>query len=482
MLFNSLEFLLFFPLVTFLFYVIPHKYRWMLLLLASCYFYMYFKPVYILILLFTIIIDYFAGIYIERAKSQKQRKLLLVLSIISNIGILVFFKYFNFLSFNLQQIFNSLSIDQRLPILDILLPIGLSFHTFQAISYTIEVYRGNQKSEKHFGIYALYVMFYPQLVAGPIERPQNVLHQFHERKYFKSDNFILGARWMLLGFLKKVVIADNVSIASDYVFNNVSNQSMLTLIVGGLFFTVQIYADFSGYSDIALGSAKVMGFDLMKNFNNPYFSVSIKDFWTRWHISLSTWFRDYVYVPLGGNRVSKLRNYLNVFIVFVLSGFWHGASWNFIVWGAMHGALVTFENMFNISSKVNGKNLVVVISKWGANFSVIILTWMAFRITDISDLIAAYKIIFNGIVHLFQWDYGISLDLSGLRDFNINQVKLLLFAVLLFFLFEVLRNHKTILQVFYNSSVLRRLSYTFAILIIFFFGYLNKVQFIYFQF
>jgi len=297
MLFNSPEFLLFFCIVTTLFFLLPHKFRWILLLLASCFFYMFFKAVYILILGFTIIIDYYAGIKIEAADQPKTKKNYLVLSLIANIGILAVFKYYNFINDNISGLYNLLGYKNPIPYLKTLLPIGLSFHTFQAMSYTIEVYRGNQKAEKHFGIYALYVMFYPQLVAGPIERPQNILHQFHEKKYFDYERVLSGLRMMLLGFFKKIVIADRLSVYVDSVYGDVGHANFITVFIAIVFFSVQIYCDFSGYSDIAIGAAKVMGYDLMTNFNIPFISKNVTEFWRRWHISLSTWFNDYLFTP-----------------------------------------------------------------------------------------------------------------------------------------------------------------------------------------
>jgi alginate O-acetyltransferase complex protein AlgI len=300
MLFNSIEFAFFFPVVTFLFFLLPHRFRWLLLLLASCFFYMFFKPVYILILLFTILIDYFAGLLMAKQAEKKKRKRILLMSIVANVGILVVFKYYNFVAENFQLALDSMHKTGHIPLLHMLLPIGLSFHTFQAMSYTIEVYRGNQKPEKHLGIYALYVMFYPQLVAGPIERPQNILHQFHEEKKFSYENMRYGLVMMAWGLFKKVVIADRLALFVNHVYGSPFKYQGLPLITGTVFFAFQIYCDFSGYSDIARGSARCMGYDLMQNFDRPYRSKSIAEFWTRWHISLSTWFRDYLYIPLGG--------------------------------------------------------------------------------------------------------------------------------------------------------------------------------------
>ncbi|MFL5801417.1 MAG: MBOAT family O-acyltransferase, partial [Roseiflexaceae bacterium] len=281
MLFNSLQFCAFFFVVTSLFFILPHRWRWLLLLAASCYFYMAFIPIYILILILIIIIDYIAGIFIERAQGNT-RKYLLVVSIVANVGVLFVFKYFNFLASSLTGIVSVISQQAVLPIsLRLILPIGLSFHTFQSMSYTIEVYRGNQKAERHFGIYALYVMFYPQLVAGPIERPQNLLHQFRERHDFDYQRVTDGLKLMAWGMFKKVVIADRLAVFVNEIYQSPRGYQGWLLIIGTVFFAFQIYCDFSGYSDIAIGAAQVMGFKLMNNFRRPYFATSIADFWTR---------------------------------------------------------------------------------------------------------------------------------------------------------------------------------------------------------
>ncbi len=312
-----------------------------MLLTASCYFYMVFVPVYILILGGTIVIDYFAGILLEDTEGRR-RKFYLVASLVANIGVLAIFKYYNFLNDNLSQLLSAVGYQNSIPRLGILLPIGLSFHTFQAMSYTIEVYRKKQKAERHFGIYALYVMFYPQLVAGPIERPQNMLHQFYEKHYFDFQRVVDGLKLMLWGLFIKLVIADRLAIYVNAVYNNADKHSGVTLAVATVFFAFQIYCDFSGYSNIAIGAARVMGFKLMTNFNRPYFARSISEFWKRWHISLSTWFTDYLYIPLGGNRVTVPRWYFNLFVVFLVSGLWHGANWTFIIWGAINGFYLVF--------------------------------------------------------------------------------------------------------------------------------------------
>jgi D-alanyl-lipoteichoic acid acyltransferase DltB (MBOAT superfamily) len=334
MLFNSWEFACFFPLVTLLYFALPHSWRWMLLVAASCWFYACFVPSYLLILGATIVVDYAAGIAMETHPRYKRP--ILWASILSNAGFLFFFKYFNFVNANVTWLTDLLGVHNPIRNLDILLPIGLSFHTFQAMSYTIEVYRGAQSAERHFGIYALYVVFYPQLVAGPIERPQNMLHQFHERHSFDDRGATNGLRLMLWGAFKKIVIADRLAVPVEAYFGHPSDHHGLAPVVASILFAFQIYCDFSGYCDIALGAAEVMGFRLMQNFNRPYFARSIDDFWRRWHISLSTWFRDYVYVPLGGSRVGVGRWIRNILIVFMLSGLWHGANWTYVAWGGLH--------------------------------------------------------------------------------------------------------------------------------------------------
>jgi D-alanyl-lipoteichoic acid acyltransferase DltB (MBOAT superfamily) len=345
---------------------------------------MAFVPIYILILGGTIVIDYFAGIQIERSGGKK-RYFFLICSLIANIGILAFFKYYNFLNSNLSALLHITGHSNPLPYLSILLPIGLSFHTFQAMSYTIEVYRGKQKAERHFGIYALYVMFYPQLVAGPIERPQNMIYQFYEKHDFEYGRVTNGLKLMLWGFFKKIVIADNLALISNNIFDHYQSYKGGALIVGTLAFTVQIFCDFSGYSDIAIGAAKVMGIELMTNFRMPYCAESISEFWTRWHISLSTWFKDYLYIPLGGNRVSLLRWVFNILVVFILSGLWHGANWTFIIWGLLHGFYLIFDRYINIFSarfkslsKLNDI-LVVRLLKMLVTFVLVAFAWIFFR-------------------------------------------------------------------------------------------------------
>lgn len=338
MLFNSLRFLVFFPVVTAVYFGLPFGWRWAWLLAMSCVFYAAFVPAYLLILATSIAIDYIAGIVIEDA-SPRWRKPALILSLIANIGLLAIFKYGPFVWENTRAV-AALFGQEWGELGRLILPIGLSFHTFQAMAYTIEVYYGRQRAERHLGIYALYVMFYPQLVAGPIERPQALLPQFHTPHPFDYDDVRRGLLRMLWGFIKKTVVADRLAVAADALFAAPGNHTGLAAPLGVICFAWQIYCDFSGYSDIAVGTAQVMGFRLMENFDRPYAAESLGEFWHRWHRSLSQWFRDYLYIPLGGSRVSPGRQAINILVVFAISGLWHGAAWTYVLWGLYHGVLL----------------------------------------------------------------------------------------------------------------------------------------------
>ena len=468
MLFNSVEFLIFFVITTVSFFLLPHKVRWLLLLIASCVFYMFFKAIYILILAFTIVIDYYAGLKIESASDQRTRKKYLVVSLIANIGILAVFKYFNFINANISGLFNLTGHKNPIPYLKILLPLGLSFHTFQAMSYTIEVYRGNQKAERHFGIYSLYVMFYPQLVAGPIERPQNILHQFHEKKYFDYDRVLLGLRMMLLGFFKKIVIADRLGVYVDSVYKDVAHASSISMAIALFFFAFQIYCDFSGYSDIALGSAKVMGYDLMKNFDRPFMSKNITEFWRRWHISLSTWFNDYLFTPLviAKRDWGKAGVVFAVMITFLISGLWHGAGWAFLIYGFIYGVAVSFEFLTKKTRlKVSKKMPAILYDNISLllTFSYVCLALVFFRAGSLTGALQVFKKLFS-----FQLSFNLTQLCAEKGPLNL----LLSFAVILCYYF-IYRLYKTRFTLVY--SIL-----TFFLIII-----LSKdvaYTFIYFQF
>ncbi len=473
MLFNSINFLLFFIVVTVAYFLIPHRFRWLLLLLASCYFYMSFIPLYILILGFTIVIDYVAGIYLEKF-SGKKRKYFLIASLIANIGVLAVFKYYNFFIDNINAMGTWWGLQGTLPYLGIILPIGLSFHTFQAMSYTIEVYRGNQKAERHFGIYSLYVMFYPQLVAGPIERPQNLLHQFREKHTFNYDRVLAGLKLMVWGLFKKVVIADRLSLYTDAVYNNPAQHGGLTIIVATIFFAFQIYCDFSGYSDMAIGSARVMGFNLMNNFRMPYFSRSIGEFWKRWHISLSTWFKDYLYIPLGGNRVAVSRIYFNLLLVFMISGIWHGANWTFVVWGALNGIYLIVEMLFQKikppylnQPKVKSAGWYIVFSTL-LTFTLTCIAWVFFRATSVTD---AWLLLKN----MLQFDHVFFSDKTTLSYGLAGLVFLILIE-------RNMEKRKSSLPFECKQWWLNQWLYISLIISILMVGVFDGGQFIYFQF
>ena len=470
MLFNSIEFIIFFILVTSLYFILPHILRWRLLLAASCVFYMFFKPEYILILFFTIVVDYYAGILIEAAKTAKRRKGFLIMSIIANVGVLAVFKYYNFINDNITGFASLFGATNHIPYLTMLLPIGLSFHTFQAMSYTMEVYRGNFRAEKHFGIYALYVMFYPQLVAGPIERPQHMLHQFHERKYFSRENLVSGLKLMLYGFFKKIVIADRLAMYVDTVYNDPTRHFGWQVITASIFFAFQIYCDFSGYSDIAIGSAKIMGFQLMQNFNYPYNAKSVTEFWRRWHISLSTWFRDYLYFPLGGSREGRFITYRNVLIVFLVSGLWHGAGWTFIIWGLLHALFQITElirNQYWPTLRLRNAFLSRFIV-----FVLVTVAWVFFRANNLQD---AFTILGNSTKNL---------ESTG----NVFSREFYYFLVVLLFLFiEYLWRKKedVVNRLTQSSLVMRAMRFSYYSLLfwcIVVWGVFDKKSFIYFQF
>ncbi|MCF8369839.1 MAG: MBOAT family protein [Bacteroidales bacterium] len=392
MLFNSLEFIIFFPIVVAAYFALNPRYRWILLLFASYYFYMCWNYKYIVLIIFSTIIDYLAarGMYYSNTKVTK--RIYLFGSLISNLGLLFFFKYFSFFGENMNVIFEKFNLFYHVPEYSFLLPVGISFYTFQTLSYTIDVYRGERPPERHLGKFALYVAFFPQLVAGPIERSSRLLPQFHKVYNFDYERVKNGIILMTWGFFKKVVIADRLSEYVNIVYNNPHDYGGFQELIATFFFGSQIYCDFSGYSDIAIGSAMILGYDLMTNFRRPYLSRSIREFWGRWHISLSTWFRDYLYIPLGGNRVVKWRWYYNLFITFLISGLWHGANWTFVIWGALHGfylvlAIITAKQRDFLAGRVGlnrykGINDFLNLS-W--TFVLVYFAWIFFRANSMQD-------------------------------------------------------------------------------------------------
>lgn len=429
-------------------------------------------------------IDYFAGKYIEKAEG-KRRKMFLIFSLIANVGVLAVFKYYNFINQNISLLLHGFGLNDPIPFLSIILPIGLSFHTFQAMSYTIEVYRGHQKAERHFGIYSLYVMFYPQLVAGPIERPQNLLHQFREKHDFDYDRVKSGLRLMAWGLFQKVVIADRLAIVVDMVYSNPQHYNSLSLIIATIFFAFQIFCDFSGYSDMAIGAARIMGFKLMVNFDKPFQSKSISEFWKRWHISLSSWFKDYLYISIGGNRVTISRWYLNLFIVFLVSGLWHGANWTFIIWGALHGFYIVFGLITKkFREKYNNLFLLNKIPFLPAltTFILIDFAFIFFRANNVSTAIYICRQIFFGIPDIL---VKLINRQTVFESMGLGRNDIVFSVLLILFLESVhyVQIKKSISEIFNQKpTYFRWAAYYGLVLAIIFFGVFENRQFIYFQF
>jgi len=479
MLFNSIEFAIFFPIVVALFFLSPQRFRTGLLLVASCFFYMAFIPAYVVILLVTILIDYFAGMYIDTAEGR-QKKVALYVSIISTCAVLLVFKYLTFALGTVDALSSLFGIHLGYTFIHVILPIGLSFHTFQSLSYVIEVYRGNQRAERDFVVYATYVMFFPQLVAGPIERPQNLLHQFREWHEFDYANVTAGLKRMAWGFFKKLVVADRLALYVNDVYAAPRSYNGLQLTIATLFFAYQIYCDFSGYSDIALGAAQILGFRLMENFRTPYYSLSISEFWQRWHISLSTWFRDYVYIPLGGSRVSKSRHIANLLITFGISGLWHGANWTYVWWGLLNGSYLVLGSLTkgwrNRLFGAVGLHEQTMVRKTIMLLTTFVLTcfaWVVFRAHSMSD--AMYV-----ATHLFtRWDF----TAIKTPQFLLRQMPVAIAAILILELGQLLAKRKNPFTVVSRMPVpVRWAAYAaFAILVLMFGIYQNR-QFIYFQF
>ena len=481
MFFNSIEFLLFFPVVTVLYFLLAHRYRWIMLLAASCVFYMAFIPAYILIIFSLIIIDFTAGLLIE--KSTRHKRLFLIISIIATCSVLVSFKYFNLFATTIHSLTHFSGLDYKQKVLSIILPLGLSYHTFQSLAYVIEVYRGNFKAEKNLGIYSLYVMFYPQLVAGPIERPYNLLVQLKEKHDFDYDRFTSGIKLMAWGMFKKIVIADRLGKFVDQAFLDPSEYHNFATLISLIFFFFQVYCDFSGYSDIAIGSARVMGFKLMRNFDRPFSSTSFTEYWNRWHISLSTWFRDYIFysLPIGKKKKwYKSRILINIMITFILMGFWHGAQWNYVLWGIIIGGYLVIEIITEKSRRKITESLGIdkhqrlkrMISQITI-FLLMTLTMPVFRANHLSDIPVIYAHLFstfhlkNEILFIMVWQT---------KAFHF-------FLIISLLLLENLQSRYNLVNWVGQKPIAFRWSlYLGLIFIILFLGVFNKNEFIYFQF
>ncbi|MBQ8603536.1 MAG: MBOAT family protein, partial [Oscillospiraceae bacterium] len=414
MLFNSVSFLIFFPIVVMGYFIIPEKLKNHWLLIASYYFYMSWQPVYALLILFSTATTFYCAVLIDKARDEKQKKLFLAVNIIVNIAILGYFKYFNFIVDSLLAVFPSLGIARNNNLLAV---VGISFYTFQSLGYSIDVYRGRVEREKDFLTYALFVSFFPQLVAGPIERSANLLPQLHKSYKFEYNRVTDGLVIMAWGFFKKLVISDGAALIVNAVYNDVTKYTGIQLVMATFLFAFQIYCDFSGYSDIAVGAANVMGFKLMRNFNHPYFSQSVVEFWRNWHISLSGWFMDYVYFPLGGSRKGKFRTYINLMITFLVSGLWHGASWTFVIWGGINGIYNVLERIFFGKKQAEIRRLkkagkpvpktkpVVAVLKAVITFILIDFTWIFFRANNLTDAVYVLQNMFSDVSMLFTPGY-----------------------------------------------------------------------------
>ncbi len=489
MLFNSVDFTIFLPIVFCLYWFILNKdlrFQNLLIVSASYLFYGWWDWRFLCLIFISTLVDYTIGLKLQKQEKSLKRKILLVCSICVNIGLLGFFKYYNFFIENFTTAFTLFGLNFRAQTLNIILPIGISFYTFQTLSYTIDIYNKKIKPISDLIAFSAFVSFFPQLVAGPIERAAHLLPQFSAKRKFNYDKAVDGLRQILWGFFKKIVIADNCAYYANIIFDNSENYSANTLIIGAILFAFQIYGDFSGYSDIAIGTARLFGINLMKNFAFPYFSRDIAEFWRRWHISLSTWFRDYVYIPLGGSKVSSLKRIRNVLIIFVVSGFWHGANWTFIIWGVLN-ALYFLPLML---LKTNRKNLGIVsghrlipsvkdILNMFFTFSITCIAWIFFRSETVKH---AFNYL-NGIFSISLLD--ISTFIKDLKFLSTGAEIIYLFLLLLLFIgFEWIQRHKEHSLKFDKNSASRifrwTLYYFVIILIIFFNG--EQQGFIYFQF
>lgn len=421
MLFNSSHFLIFFPIVVIFYFFLPQKHRNLLLLIASWYFYMSWKAEYIILIIISTSIDYLAALKIHKSNKQKLRRNLLIFSLIANIGILFAFKYFNFFSSILTDLLPQSFDLNKFSTLNILLPVGISFYTFQSMSYTIDVYRKRILPEHNFINFALYVSFFPQLVAGPIERAGNLLPQFKKKFVFEYSRISYGLKLMFWGFFQKIVIADNIARFVDAVYNNPESYFGWDILLVTLLFAIQIYADFSGYTDIARGAAKIMGYNLMINFKRPYFATSFRNFWQRWHISLSSWFKDYVYISIGGNRLIQLNWIGAIFLTFVLSGLWHGAKWTFVLWGVYHATLYLIEYKLNIKFpmiRLSNNNLLKGI-KIMMVFFLTVYGWMLFRANSLNDFITLQDHLFSKSLYSVHFSFDRPSMLVNLLSFVI---------------------------------------------------------------
>jgi len=470
-----------------IYFVIPHRFRWALLLISSYIFYMSLKPACVLLVILITLISYYAGLQMGKTTARSKRRRFLIVAALANVGFLFLFKYYDFFNSSFETLFNYFHLSYEIPALHLVLPVGISFYTFKSLSYTMDVYRGDQVPEKHLGYLALYVAFFPQLLAGPIERAIRFLPQLYEKFDFEYLRMTRGLKLMLWGLFQKMVIADNLAALVDAVYNDPVHHHGASLALATVFFAFQIYCDFSGYSDIAIGAAQVMGYKTMENFNRPYFSTSISEFWRKWHISLSSWFRDYLYIPMGGNRVSVPRWYLNLFVVMLICGFWHGANWTFLVWGGLHG----FYLIFSILTRSARDHFVRSIGLDRAprlhsylknliTFSLVSFAWIFFRANSLSD--ALY------IIGHLPTGWGSFLQRNGFKETSFLVPLKFEFMIaicstaLLIFVHSMERQGPIVGKVSEKPVWLRWPIYYGVVLSILLFGNFGSKQFIYFQF
>ncbi len=481
MLFNSVTFAIFLPIVFILYYLVPHRYRWLFLLIASYSFYMNLNVGYVFLLFFATVLTYFLALSLEKAKTSGQKRLCLLCGIIPLIVILLFYKTANPVITHLNSMISEGRLTLQPITLRILLPAGISFYFFQSIGYLTDVYRGKIPAEKHFGYYALFVSFFPQLLAGPIGRAESLLVQYKKERPFQYDHVTYGLKQMAWGYFKKLIIADTFAGVVNKVYDNAHSYVGLVFIIVTLMFAIEIYCDFSGYSDIAIGCAKLFGIDLMTNFKSPYFSFSIREFWSRWHISLSTWFRDYVYIPLGGNRTGRARHCFNLFVTFLVSGFWHGNKLTYIVWGGIHGFLQIIET-FIYPKKKNGITVIRKKHWWQlpVTFILICFSWIFFRANSIEDA-------FWVISRLF-WDASRPLNYLKTAVICLDMPYLSLFgmflSVVVLGIYDYVSLKRDVIQLISRQNrFIRWTAYILLLVVIALFS--NKgiaTEFIYFQF
>ncbi len=480
MLFNSLTFIIFLAVVLVLYYTLPQKLKWIMLLIASCIFYMGWRAELIILIVISTLSNWLLARLIYDKPEKK--KVFLIISLIINFGLLFVFKYMVFINHSFMWLYNYLGWTYPIKDFDIVLPMGISFYTFQAASYTIDVFYGKYKPEKNYFKLALFIMFFPQLVAGPIERADRLLGQLFMKHKLELANISQGSKLMLMGYFKKIVIADRASVLVDAIYNSPQEYKGLPLVVATLFFTVQIYCDFSGYTDIARGVAKLMGIELMINFDRPYFSKNIKEFWRRWHISLSSWLRDYIYIPLGGSRCSLIKKYRNIMITFLASGLWHGANWTFVLWGGLHGLYQVIGDLKNKIIPMKRDFFVLNILRVIICFVLVAFAWIFFRANTISDAVYIIKNIFAGWENVSDLQYlYVTFNNMGLKLFEI----VILSIAILFLIFTEVISFKYDIHKLLNKGpfIFRFVYYYILACFILMMGvFAGGGQFIYFQF